>query len=268
MKRPATTNIEALEILIAETEAAIAAVNAGTGPTPRIVDPADESVTQSPLQPRVESNTTEIVIDLPHGQTLTVKGLEQGAIVEIASWRGVGPPGDDAVRMMFGANRTPAATEEIGGEATENTGYTPVERIETSGETGTADVRSRQRITTKGTTMWKKLAIIGAIVVLGGVVIAALRLTNLVLFEHPDGGLTGGLGPASSTFVAVSPSAALEPNASVIVTVDNRELVAGVVEVGENDILVFTGEGQEVVPNDGVVGRVLFVVPFIGYFAG
>jgi hypothetical protein len=116
--------------------------------------------------------------------------------------------------------------------------------------------------------MWKRLGITAGVILLIAGIVAGLRLTGIAYFEHPDGGLTGGLGSAESTFVAISPGAAIESNASVLVAVDGENLVAGVIEVGADEVLIFTGDGQQVVTSDDVLGRVLFVVPFIGYLAG
>lgn len=263
-------NQDAGQRLLDETAAVFARYNRGPKES-RHNTPAPLPETIYPTPPRsapTPSSQTEITVDLPHGQSLTVRGLDPGAIVEIASWTGTGPPDDDAVRMMFGATRQqPAradgarASDSSNGESTVNSG---------TSESEPTDSRDADDVTTtrKARTMWKRLGITAAVIGLIAVIIAGLRFTGVASFEHPDGGLTGGLGSAESTFVAISPSASIEPNASVLVTIDGENLIAGVVQVGPDEVLVFTGDGQEVVDASDVLGRVLFVVPFIGYLAG
>lgn len=263
-------NQDAGQRLLDETAAVFARYNRGPkesrhntpSPLPETIDPAPPRLASPP------SSQTEITVDLPHGQSLTVRGLDPGAIVEIASWTGTGPPDDDAVRMMFGATRQQPARAEgtrasdlSNSESAVNSGTPDSEAT----ESGDADEATNTR---KARTMWKRLGITAAVIGLIAVIIAGLRFTGVASFEHPDGGLTGGLGSAESTFVAISPSASIEPNASVLVTIDGENLIAGVVQVGPDEVLVFTGDGQEVVNASDVLGRVLFVVPFIGYLAG
>lgn len=263
-------NQDAGQRLLDETAAMFARYNRDPkGARPNIHTPLPETVYPTP--PRLvesPSNQTEITVDLPHGQSLTVRGLDPGAIVEIASWTGTGPPDADAVRMMFGATRPQSERLEVaranvssGSESADNSGTPDSEAT----ESGDVDEATNTR---KARTMWKRLGITAAVIGLIAVIIAGLRFTGVASFEHPDGGLTGGLGSAESTFVAISPSASIEPNASVLVTINGENLIAGVVQVGPEEVLVFTGDGQEVVDDSDVLGRVLFVVPFIGYLAG
>lgn len=271
MKNTSTSKIEALEILIAETEAAIERVNRTTGDLPRLN--AGDAPSRAAVDASVPRGApkAEIAIELPHGQILTVRGLEEGYVVEVASWTGMGPPDESALRMLFGANKnnseSPSTVPKTGSDHTE------LNSLLTEGESNTPDdealARERQRATTsRKASMSKKLITVALILATVTAVIVGLRISNLVLFEHPDGGLTGGLGPASSTVVAVGPGAPLEPNASVLAEIDGVSQVAGVVEVGDRDVLVFTGDGQVVVPLEKITGRVLLVVPFIGYLLG
>jgi hypothetical protein len=183
----------------------------------------------------------------------------------------MGPPDDTALRMLFGANKS--ATEPSVSAPTQVTENGELDSLLTDGNSANHDSEelSRERgrsAQIRRTSMVKKLVTVGVVLATVAAVIAGLRLANLVLFEHPEGGLTGGLGPASSTLVAIGPGSPIEPNASVLAKIDGVSQVAGVVEVGDHDVLVFTGDGQVVVPLDKIAGRVLLVVPFIGYIFG
>lgn len=267
-----TPETGARDRLMAQTEAIIAKYRARTesdavtADVARTVPAGSHEVFGSHKE---STPATEITIDLPHGQALTIRGLEPGAVVEIASWTGTGPPDEDALRMMFGASRASAA-ESSDTASTDLVKVDSHERdLPESPNTATADQPSDPsgHMEERNGMMWKKVGVLAAVIGAIALAVFGLRVTNIALFVHPDGGLTGGLGAASSTFVAVSPTATIEPNASILVTIGEENLVAGVIQVGPDDTLVFTGDGQEVVKNTDIVGRVLFVVPFIGLLA-
>jgi hypothetical protein len=56
------------------------------------------------IQEATEIKTPEMTIDLPNDQKLTFGNLKPNTIVEIATWRGVGAPDDQSVRMLIGAS--------------------------------------------------------------------------------------------------------------------------------------------------------------------
>ena len=114
----------------------------------------------------------------------------------------------------------------------------------------------------------KRIAIfIGALLLLVGAVFG-LRAADILYFLSPDSGLTTGLGGAETSIAAVNPRADISPDSTVIVEVDGRLAMVGVAQVGADELLVFTGASRSVVPRDDVVGRVLFVIPFLGYLSG
>ena len=55
-----------------------------------------------------------LVIDLPDGQKLVIGKMNQGTVIEVATWRGVGRPDSRTNRMMFGMS-----SAEIDEEANE-----------------------------------------------------------------------------------------------------------------------------------------------------
>jgi hypothetical protein len=68
------------------------------------------------IKDATEVKTPEMTVDLPHEQKLTFGNLKPNTIVEIATWRGVGAPDQDSVRMLIGASLQPTddTTEVVG----------------------------------------------------------------------------------------------------------------------------------------------------------
>ena len=56
------------------------------------------------IQEATEIKTPEMTVDLPNDQKLTFGNLKPNTIVEIATWKGVGAPDDQSVRMLIGAS--------------------------------------------------------------------------------------------------------------------------------------------------------------------
>lgn len=56
------------------------------------------------IQEATEVKTPEMTVDLPNDQKLTFGNLKPNTIVEIATWKGVGAPDDQSVRMLIGAS--------------------------------------------------------------------------------------------------------------------------------------------------------------------
>ena len=56
------------------------------------------------IQDATEIKTPEMTVDLPNDQKLTFGNLKPNTIVEIATWKGIGAPDDQSVRMLIGAS--------------------------------------------------------------------------------------------------------------------------------------------------------------------
>lgn len=61
-------------------------------------------------------NDAPMVIDLPDGQKIILNKLQEGAVIEVATWHGTGRPDSRTNRFMLGmsAGKT-SATSENGG---------------------------------------------------------------------------------------------------------------------------------------------------------
>ena len=95
-----------------------------------------------------------------------------------------------------------------------------------------------------------------------------LRVTNILHFEHPSSGLKTGLGDADSSVLAITPGGDLEPGSTIVALIDGEKVAVSVIQMAEDKLLVSGGSGQRVIAVSDVLGRVVFVVPFIGYLAG
>lgn len=231
---------------------------------------------------------TELTVDLPQGQKLTLKGIEPGTVVEVASWSGKSGPHDGAIRMLFGASGQEEEEEETvlnpdrTGGADHASGVLDVVAAEgLTDAAGVDDVlhpresalysSTRKRNSTnhseKRRNLVKRISIfIGGLLLLVGAVFG-LRAVDILYFVSPDTGLTTGLGGAETSIAAVNPGADISPDSTVIAEIDGRLVMVGVAQVGGDELLVFTGASRLVVPKEDVVGRVLFVIPFLGYLS-
>ncbi|MFM1865104.1 MAG: hypothetical protein RL677_884 [Actinomycetota bacterium] len=230
----------------------------------------------------VSNKETEMAIDLPQGQKLIIRGIEPGTIVEIASWSGKGRPDDSAVRMLFGASSNSGSTQ-MKDVSNEHYRYRPDEDDDTDtnipriteefiqdqkkGKHSKKDSDSfrQPRI---GVRMLKKLLILALSIGAIALLVFGLRWSALLYFEHPQSGLTTGLGSANTAIVAVSPNADIEPSSTIIAEIDGKKILVAVTQVSADKYLVYTGQSPAVVDANDVVGRALFVIPFIGNLMG
>ena len=53
-----------------------------------------------------------LVIDLPDGQKLVIGKMTEGAVIEVATWRGTGRPDSRTNRLMLGMSSTNSVSEE------------------------------------------------------------------------------------------------------------------------------------------------------------
>lgn len=72
----------------------------------------DAAVSSIPVPP----SDSALVIDLPEGQKLVIGKMEEGTVIEVATWRGTGRPDSRTNRLMlgvsFGGPQTPETTKQ------------------------------------------------------------------------------------------------------------------------------------------------------------
>jgi hypothetical protein len=64
-----------------------------------------EKVAASELPLAIREEQPPLVVDLPEGQKLVVGKIEEGTVIEVASWRGTGRPDSRTSRLMLGLTR-------------------------------------------------------------------------------------------------------------------------------------------------------------------
>jgi hypothetical protein len=62
------------------------------------IDPAEAKISKVP----VELNDAPLVIDLPDGQKIILGKMQNGAVIEVATWHGTGRPDSRTNRFMIG----------------------------------------------------------------------------------------------------------------------------------------------------------------------
>lgn len=223
---------------------------------------------------------SEIEITLPEGQKLTIRSLEPGSVVEVASWRGAGKPDESAIRMLFGAAGPNDDTETNDTEldanpemtrTTTESSYPTSDSASTGEQIVTRQHKKLERIMQEKRNSRRVLrrivTAVASVAVVAGAIIA-LNVTGIAEFHRPDSGITTGLGPASSSIAVVNNSVDIVSSSTVMIIRGEDSVLAGVAEVGDGKLVVFDESGQFTVSRDDVQGRVLFVLPFLGYLGG
>jgi hypothetical protein len=183
--------------------------------------------------------------------------------------------------MLFGAagnepetNPTDEETPSTTRERVSSRRDTPITESvsdETAEQIITRQHKKLERIMTEKRNSRKALrrtvVTIASVLVFVGV-ITALNVSGIAEFHRPDSGITTGLGPASSSIAVVNNSVDIVSSSTVLITRGDESVLAGVAEVGDGSLVVFDETGQFTVSRDDVQGRVLFVLPFLGYLGG
>jgi hypothetical protein len=227
---------------------------------------------------RTSESPSEIEITLPEGQKLTIRSLDPGSVVEVASWRGTGKPDEAAIRMLFGAsgpdtepNDVIASGSREAPESVKGDGANEIAHVSTVDSVVTRHHKRLER-TMEENRIRRRAArrIVGtsvSMLVTAGVLVG-LHLSGIAEFHRPDSGITTGLGPASSSIAVVNNNVDIVSSSTVLVLRGEESVLAGVAEVGDGELVVFDETGQFTVSRDDVQGRVLFVLPFLGYLGG
>jgi hypothetical protein len=229
-----------------------------------------------------------LVVDLPDGQKLVVGSLDPGVVVEVATWRGTGRPDSRTNRLMLGVSsnegseqlknqiESPGKTQTTLTLASNNNSSewsnsrinTGIDNsfINSSGKS-TSPVVKRSVI--KGFLKKPLIKIIGTFLIFS-IVVSLLVGPLHIRMAHPNGGANTVLGSASSSLIFIRPSKNLKIGQNVLVKTSTslkNPLIALVSAVDGDQLLLATNRGYIEVKKTQILGKVIMVLPFVGYAA-
>jgi hypothetical protein len=251
--------------------------------------------TELPLANRDEQ--PPLVVDLPEGQKLVVGKLEEGTVIEVASWKGTGRPDSRTSRLMLGITRDELdpEIEEVkrkflkgnkksrsalddesvqlqpvslqGGASRVQTGVNFEYVTPTS--TKTLDrVEAKQK---KKIKRFKSFLIRNRAEVIFVTFVIALGLATTTLggisLTHPKSGVKISMGSVKDSLVAIKRGSKVAVGDQIIVSVDNQpspELVV-VQGIASQSILTSVAGKYVAVKPSQVQGRVVAVFPYFGW---
>jgi hypothetical protein len=243
-----------------------------------------------------------LVIDLPEGQKLVVGKLEEGTVIEVASWRGTGRPDSRTSRLMLGLSQS---AEEISSEGSKflTQSSDSIVRVPKNPESRTADQSSSPYVKTGvdfelvGTSTSDKTNDVlrgegpqkssnrnrkgqkvraymrrnrgtSVALLLAAALILVVYLPVGVSFARPRGGVTISLGSTSTSLVAYKRGQKVAVGDRAIANfpkgLPSPELV--VVQAVNNNIVQANLGGKFITlkPKD-IQGKVIAIFPYIGW---
>ena len=103
-------------------------------------------------------------------------------------------------------------------------------------------------------------------------IIAAVVLLVFILFvagirvAHPQLGLQSSLGSAKTTLVIYKSTSTVDKDAKVVVKVNDGQTGTGIVRATSNEnVDVNLNTKFERIPNEDIKGKLILVIPFIGF---
>lgn len=232
---------------------------------------------------------TPLVIDLPDGQKLVVSNLDPGTVIEVATWRGTGRPDSRTNRLMLGVSSAadePSESEQsptkrlkrAKGSQPHLSAVTseenPAESENSLSYTVTTTKNAHEEIQRRS-TFKERLSIKG--LVKGGAITLAILLILVGLVgpgkfrvAHPQSGVASSLGSAVNSLIIIRAGSSAKVGEAVIADFSDpiKSPVLAVVNAVENDnYLLATNSEQFQSTREKIHGKVLFVIPYLGFFA-
>jgi len=87
---------------------------------------SEAAVSSIPVPPA----DSALVIDLPEGQKLVLGKMDEGTVIEVATWRGTGRPDSRTNRLMLGVSFGGSATPESQSDSSEVKNLSVIEQIQ------------------------------------------------------------------------------------------------------------------------------------------
>jgi hypothetical protein len=251
--------------------------------------------TELPLANRDEQ--PPLVVDLPEGQKLVVGKLEEGTVIEVASWKGTGRPDSRTSRLMLGITRDEPdpEIEEVkrkflkGNKKSrsaledESIPMQPVSlqagasRVQTGVNfeyVTPSSTKTLERVEAKRkkkTRRFKSFLIRNRAEGIFLIFVIALGLATTTLggisVTHPKFGVKISMGSVKDSLVAIKRGSKVAVGDQIIISVENQpspELVV-VQGIASQSILTSVGGKYVAVKPNQVQGRVVAVFPYFGW---
>lgn len=251
---------------------------------------AKVEATELPLASREDQ--PPLVVDLPEGQKLVVGRLEEGTVIEVASWRGTGRPDSRTSRLMLGITKDESESEfeeargKLGrpkedGQGTESSLMAAASHVSSTKKNEVNFEILRTATTPEPTSRSKpkagKMNRLRDFVirhkagesVIAGVILLVVLITTVggVSIVHPRSGAAISLGTVKNSLIAISRGSNVAVGDKIVVSVggkDSPELVV-VQSVAPQSVLTTANGRIQVVTRAQIRGRVLALFPFLGW---
>lgn len=223
------------------------------------------SILENALREAKQEKTPDLTLDLPHGQKIIIGRLSPDTVLEIATWKGLGRPDESAIRMLLGANMPHASAalpnQPVPPRATETFEIDQTNNVENfSRSERVASMRPRR----KSNALRNWLVGILASIALTAPTVFGLAASQTALIIHPQVGPALPIGDATTSLVLVTPKSEMAPGELAIVNIDGKSNLVRVEAVKDSTLLIQTMSGQVQLEREQMVGKVSFIVPFIG----
>jgi hypothetical protein len=251
--------------------------------------------TELPLANRDEQ--PPLVVDLPEGQKLVVGKLEEGTVIEVASWKGTGRPDSRTSRLMLGITRDEPdpEIEEVKRKFLKGNKKSrsalddePVQMQSVSLQAGASRVQTGvnfEYVTPSSTKTLERVeakrkrkanrfksflirnraeGIFLMLVIALGVATTTLGGISVI---HPKSGVKISMGSVKDSLVAIKRGSKFSVGDQIIVSVENQpspELVVVQGIASQSILTSVAGKYVAVKPNQ-VQGRVVAVFPYFGW---
>lgn len=251
---------------------------------------AKVEATELPLASREDQ--PPLVVDLPEGQKLVVGRLEEGTVIEVASWRGTGRPDSRTSRLMLGITKDESESEfeearrklkrpNENDQSTESSLMAAASQVPSTKKnevnfeilrtTTTPEPTSRSKPKVGQVNRFRDFVIrhkVGESVI-AGVVLLAILITTVggISIVHPRSGASISLGSVKSSLIAISRSSNVAAGDKIVISVGNKvsPILVVVQDVSPQSILTSADGKIQVVTRAQIKGKVIALFPYLGW---
>jgi hypothetical protein len=225
-------------------------------------------------------------VELPEGHQLVLGELPPGTVVEVATWQGTGRPDETTNRFLLSASgsglqrrhrNSQPSTKEISPPEQRALAAPQDSSSESIGSIGaggsylgmkTFGVQASPAPVKKEGNIWKKLGkgafVLASIIAISTLVLSQLGISAIV----PTRGAKTALGPSTNALVIYkkTPSVSIGSPTVALAKVKGKDgYIFGPSNTFNNDqFIIETTAGQELVYSRNIVGRAFLAIPLLG----